>query len=138
MNYIFILESNIQNILLLTETVCWKPTFKFLVGFSVAGLDHSKFGFYQFQSFLFIAVIVISIYLKLHFHKFQSKASYWWQFYRFRTRKKTTSKAIEKYRYGLWKTVSKHRKGKTLALMTSELFVCISSFFTDLTCPLHF
>ena len=34
------------------------------VGFSVAGLDHTKFGFYQFQSFLFIVVIAISILLK--------------------------------------------------------------------------
>ena len=37
------------------------------VGFSVAGLDHTKFGFYQFQSFLFIVVIVISILLKTTF-----------------------------------------------------------------------
>ena len=37
------------------------------VGFSVAGLDHTKFGFYQFQSFLFIVVIVISISLKTTF-----------------------------------------------------------------------
>ena len=28
------------------------------VGFSVAGLDRAKFSFYQFQSFLFIVVIV--------------------------------------------------------------------------------
>ena len=38
-----------------------------IVGFSVAGLDHTKFGFYQFQSFLFIVVIVISILLKTAF-----------------------------------------------------------------------
>ena len=37
------------------------------VGFSVAGLDHTKFSFYQFQSFLFIVVIVISILLKTTF-----------------------------------------------------------------------
>ena len=30
------------------------------VGFSVAGLDRAKFGFYRFQSFLFIVVIVTS------------------------------------------------------------------------------
>ena len=36
-------------------------------GFSVAGLDHTKFGFYQLQSFLFIVVIVISILLKTTF-----------------------------------------------------------------------
>ena len=33
------------------------------VGFSAAGLDRAKFGFYQFQSYLFIVVIVISILL---------------------------------------------------------------------------
>ena len=37
------------------------------VGFSVAGLDRTKFGFYHFQSFLFIVVIVISILLKPSF-----------------------------------------------------------------------
>ena len=37
------------------------------VGFSEAGLDHPKFGFYQFQIFLFIVVIVISILLKTTF-----------------------------------------------------------------------
>ena len=34
------------------------------VGFSVAGLDRTKLGVYQFQSFLSIVVIVISILLK--------------------------------------------------------------------------
>ena len=34
------------------------------VGFLVAGLDCAKFGFYQFPSFLFIVVIVISILVK--------------------------------------------------------------------------
>ena len=34
------------------------------VGFSVAGLDRAKLGICQFQSFLFIVVIVISILLK--------------------------------------------------------------------------
>ena len=78
------------------------------VGFSEAGLDHTKFGFYQFQSFVFIIDYRYRFYLKLHFHKFQSIASYWWKFCSDRTRKKNTFKAIEKYRYGLWKTVSKH------------------------------
>ena len=35
-----------------------------LSSFSVAGLDRAKLGVYQFQSFLFIVVIVISILLK--------------------------------------------------------------------------
>ena len=39
-------------------------------GFSVAGLDHTKFGFYQFQRFLFIVVIVISILFKTKFSQF--------------------------------------------------------------------
>ena len=34
------------------------------VRFSVAGLDRAKSGFYRFQSFLFIVVIVTSILLK--------------------------------------------------------------------------
>ena len=37
------------------------------VGFSVAVLDRVKFGFYRFQSFLFIVVIVISILFKKAF-----------------------------------------------------------------------
>ena len=37
------------------------------VGVSVAGLDQTKVDFYQFQSFLFIIVIVISILLKTAF-----------------------------------------------------------------------
>ena len=37
------------------------------VGFSLAGLDRAKFGFYRFQSFLFIDVIVVSILLKTVF-----------------------------------------------------------------------
>ena len=39
------------------------------VGFSVAGLDHSKFGFYRFQTFLLIVVIVISILLETSFRQ---------------------------------------------------------------------
>ena len=37
------------------------------VGVSVAGLDNTKFGFNRFQSFLFIAVIVIPILSKTVF-----------------------------------------------------------------------
>ena len=39
------------------------------VGFSVAGLDRAKFGFYRFQSFLFIVVTVIPILLKIIFRQ---------------------------------------------------------------------
>ena len=37
------------------------------VRFSVSGLDRAKFGFYRFQSFLFIVVMVVSILLKTTF-----------------------------------------------------------------------
>ena len=37
------------------------------VGFSIAGLDLAKFGFYRFRSVLFIDIIVISILLKTAF-----------------------------------------------------------------------
>ena len=49
------------------EVICETPNFKFLsAGFSVAGQARSraKLDVYQFQSFLFIAAIVISILLK--------------------------------------------------------------------------
>ena len=45
------------------------------VGFSIAILDRTKFGFYRFQRFVFIVVIVRSILLKLNFDKLQFKAS---------------------------------------------------------------
>ena len=38
-----------------------------LMRVSVAGLHHTKFGFYQFQNFLFFVVIVVSILLKSTF-----------------------------------------------------------------------
>ena len=44
----------IENIrfLLLTEVICYYTTLKVPgVGFSVAGPDRAKFGFYRFQSF---------------------------------------------------------------------------------------
>ena len=37
------------------------------VGFTVAGLDHTKFGFFQFQSFLLTVGMAISILLKTTF-----------------------------------------------------------------------
>ena len=55
-----------KNFLLLTEVLCYTPNFLKVpsVGFSVAGLDRAKVGVYQFQTVLFIVVIVISILLK--------------------------------------------------------------------------
>ena len=47
----------------LVNTKVWVPS----VGFTVAGLDHTKFGFFEFQRFLFIVVMVISILLKTTF-----------------------------------------------------------------------
>ena len=44
------------------------PIWKLMVSdFLVVGLDHAKFGFYRFQSFLFIVAIVISIQVKTLF-----------------------------------------------------------------------
>ena len=50
-------------------------------------------------------------------------ANYWWKFYSDRTRKKNTFKAIEKYRYGLWKSVSKHLKTTILQQITKKKFI---------------
>ena len=47
--------------LLLTRLFAKHETFFPSVGFSVAGLDRAKLGVYQFQSFLFIVVIVKSL-----------------------------------------------------------------------------
>ena len=78
------------------------------VGFSIAGLDRAKYGVYPFQSFLFIVVIVESILLKTTFSQIsiysQSLVKILWR----SDKGKITFKAIEKYRYGLWKTISKH------------------------------
>ena len=51
----------------------------------------------------FLSILLLSI-----LHTFQSIPNYWWKFYSDRTRKTFPFKAIKKYRYGLWKTVSKH------------------------------
>ena len=69
------------------------------VGFLVAGLDCAKFGFYQFPSFLFIVVIVISILVKQESVTGENFIA-----------DEIPFKTIEKYRYGLRKTVSKHLK----------------------------
>ena len=65
MKYIFVVELKHTEFFTsyerrLLNTKLYVPS----VGFLVAGLDHTKFGSYQFQSFLFIVVIVISILLK--------------------------------------------------------------------------
>ena len=65
------------------------------VGFSFAGLDHAKLGIYQFQSFLFIVVIVISIYWNLHFDNFQSIVNHRWKFYSDPTRMKSLLKRLK-------------------------------------------
>ena len=50
------------------------------------------------------------------------------KFYSDRTRKKTTLKAIEKYRYGLWKTVSNHLKPSDVLVMRFlELFLVLQT-----------
>ena len=49
----------------------------------------------NFKVVLFIVVIVISIYLKLHFHKFQSIANCWLRFYSDQTRIKSLLKRLK-------------------------------------------
>ena len=61
----FYWNSSIQSFLLLTEVISLTPHFG--VRFSVAGLDHRKFSFYQFQIFLFIVAIVMLFLLKTTF-----------------------------------------------------------------------
>ena len=81
------------------------------VGFSVAGLDRAKFGFYRFQSFLFIVVIVIPILLKIIFRQtsIHSQSLHGRVLWR-SDKDKIAFKVIEKHRYGLPKTVSKYLK----------------------------
>ena len=74
------------------------------------GVDHTKFGFYQFQSFLFVVVILISILLKITFSQISIHRKLLVKILQRSDKEKTTFKAIEKYRYGLGKTVLKHLK----------------------------
>ena len=69
MNYILVLDEFKNTELFTSYADCLLNT-KLQVpsaGFSVVGLDHTAFGFYQFESFLFIVVMVISILLKTTF-----------------------------------------------------------------------
>ena len=77
---------------------------------------------------LFIVVIIISI-LQVDFDKFQSSANYWWKFYSDRTRKKNTFKTIEKHRYGIWKTVSKHLKLGRFVFSLQTTWYSLENFF---------
>ena len=63
------------------------------VGFSVAGLS---IGLYQFQSFLFIVVIVISISLKTTFLQISIHSQLLLKIYSDRTRKKTILRRLKK------------------------------------------
>ena len=71
------------------------------VGFSVAGLDQTKFGLYQSQSFLFIVVIVIWILLKTTFSQISIHGQLLVKMLQRSDKEKPTFKVIEKYRYGL-------------------------------------
>ena len=71
------------------------------VEFLLAGLDHTKFGFYQFQSFLFIVVIVISILLKTTLSQISIHSQLLVKILQRSDKEKNTFKAIEKYRCGL-------------------------------------
>ena len=59
------------------------------VGFSVAGLDRAKFGFYLFWSFSFIVVLGISTLLKAAFWQTSIHINHWWKFCNDRTRRKS-------------------------------------------------
>ena len=99
--FTFYLNSNIQNFFYFSRGVFTKHP---------AGLDRAKFGLYRFQFFLFFVVIVISIILKAALWQTlihsQSLVKILWR----SDRDKITFKVIEKHRYGLLKTVSKHLK----------------------------
>ena len=80
------------------------------IGFSVAGLDRTTFGFYRFQSFLFIVVIVTSILLKTAFCQTLIHSQSLVKSLKRSDKGKISFKVVEKHRYGLPKTVSKHLK----------------------------
>ena len=69
MKYIFVLVEFKHTEILTPDGDCFLNTKLEVpsVGFSVAGLDHTNFGFSHFQNFLFIVVTVISILLKTTF-----------------------------------------------------------------------
>ena len=67
----------------------------------MAGLDHTKFDFFEFQRFLFIVVMVISILLKTTFSPISIHSQLLVKILCQSDEEKKTFKAIEKYRYGL-------------------------------------
>ena len=74
----------------------------------LAGLDSAKFGFYRFQRFLFIVVIVTSILLKNAFWQTSIHNQFLVKILLRSDKDIITFNAIEKHRYGLPKIVSKH------------------------------
>ena len=90
----------------------------------MGGLGHTKFGFYQFQSYPFIVVIVILILLKTTFSQISIRSQLLVKILWRSDKEKTTFKAIEKYRYGLRQTLSKHLNegyGGTTQPLTANL-----------------
>ena len=89
------------------NTTLWVPGVELLV----AGLDHAKFGFYQSQSFFVDCchgdIDFTENYILTNFNS-QSISS---EKFVAVDKDKIASKMIEKHRYGLPKTVSKHLKG---------------------------
>ena len=77
-------------------------------------ISHFIHCFYQFQSFLFTVVIVISILLNTTFWQISIHSQLLVKILERSDKEKATFKAIEKYRYGVWKTVSKHLKSLIL------------------------
>ena len=90
----------------------WRPL-------GLRGCDHTKFGFYQFQSFLFIVVIVILILFETTFSQISIHSQLLAKILQRFDKEKSTFKSIEKY--DLWKTVSKHLKIKSIKMFTERL-----------------
>ena len=90
----------------------WRPL-------GLRGCDHTKFGFYQFQSFLFIVVIVILILFETTFSQISIHSQLLVKILQRFGKEKSTFKSIEKY--DLWKTVSKHLKVKSIKMFTERL-----------------
>ena len=70
----------------------------------IAGLDRAKFGFYRFQNFLFIVVIVILILLKPAFWQTSIHSQSLMKSLKPSDKDNFTFKTNEKHRYGLRKT----------------------------------
>ena len=70
-----------------------------------------KLGVYQFQRFFVYCCHNNIDFTKTYiFNKFQSIVNHWWKFCSDQARVKSLLKRFKIYRYGLWKSISKHLK----------------------------